>query len=134
MALVNNTVPSAFWLIFHIYSDPVLLEECRGELANAVRVADDGTRTIDLAYVRSCCPVLNSTLNEVFRYYGIGTVLVRQVVEDHMLNKTYLLKKDGYVLMPNSVQHFSQTLWGPDVSDTTHPCLAYLTPSLISQC
>lgn len=120
MALVNNTVPAAFWLLYHIFSDPALLAECRAELPKACSVEEDGTRTIDLAYVRSSCPTLNSTLLEVFRYYGIGTVLIRQVVEDHKLNGTYLLKKGSYVLMPNVTQHYSPKIWGSDVSCSPH--------------
>ncbi|KFA54602.1 hypothetical protein S40293_02210 [Stachybotrys chartarum IBT 40293] len=115
MALVNNTVPAAFWLLYHVFSDPALLAECRAELLKACSTEEDGTRTIDLAHVRSSCPALNSTLLEVFRYYGIGTVLIRQVVEDHKLNGTYLLKKGSYVLMPNVTQHYSPKIWGSDV-------------------
>lgn len=116
MALVNNTVPSAFWLLRHIYSNPALLAECRQELFSTVVAIDgDGTQSLDLAAVGSSCPLLNSALLEVFRYYGIGTVLIREVVEDHKLNNTYLLKKGSFVLMPNITQHYSPTIWGPDV-------------------
>ncbi|KAM7210436.1 Cytochrome P450 [Rhypophila decipiens] len=130
MALVNNTAPSTFWLLYHVFSDPALLSECRGELEKALAVSNwDGvTRTSDdtpvahpdlARVVDSHCPVLSSALQEVLRYYGMGTVLVRQVVEDVHLHvestgSTCLLKKDGYVVMPTSVQHFSKDVWGPD--------------------
>lgn len=127
MALLNNIVPSICWLVYHIFSEPAILEKCRHQLFQAVTLEVDGTRTLDLARVKSACPVLLSTLNEVYRYYGVATVLVRQVVEDHMLNNVYLLKKGSLVLMPTSAQHFSQAEWGPDVSAHVNP-----NPSLTS--
>lgn len=116
MSLVNNTVPSTFWLIYHSFSDSAILEECRQELYKAVKVEQDGTHTLDLSDVIAHCPLLISTLNEVYRYHGVGTTLIRQVTEDHMLNGTYLLKKGNFVIMPTSVQHYSQGVWGRDVS------------------
>ncbi|KAI1169479.1 cytochrome P450 oxidoreductase [Nemania sp. FL0916] len=120
MSLVNNTVPSTFWLIYHIFSDPAILEECRQELHMAVRVDDKGTRIIDLADLKAHCTVLISTLNEIYRYYGVATTLVRQVTEDHMLDGTYLLTKGSYVAMPTSVQHYSREIWGSDVEKFKH--------------
>jgi hypothetical protein len=125
MALVNNTVPSVFWLLYHIYSDFQLLQECRDELSSAIRVEDDGMQNIDLGYVRSSCPILNSTLLEVFRFYGIGTILIRQVCQDVTLD-SFHLKKGGIVLMPNIIQHFSSTSWGPDVRQTLPLCANFL--------
>lgn len=121
MALLNNIVPSVCWLVYHIFSEPAILETCRHQLSQAVEIEADGTRTLDLGRVKSSCPILLSTLNEIYRYYGVATVLVRQVVEDHMLNKAYLLKKGSLVLMPTSAQHFSQAEWGPDVSTHANP-------------
>ncbi|KAG8412480.1 hypothetical protein J3459_015944 [Metarhizium acridum] len=106
----------AFWLLHHVYRDAALLEECRRELSKAVQFEEDGTRTIHLAHVQSSCPTLHSTLHEVFRYYGIGTVLLRQVVQSHKLNNTYLLRKGSFVLMPNITQHYSPKVWGSDAN------------------
>lgn len=55
-----------------------------------------------------------STLQEVFRYRGIGTLIIRKVLEDHKLGGRWLLRKGGIVLMPNSVQHFDPRVWGAD--------------------
>jgi hypothetical protein len=30
---VANTIPSNFWVIYHIFSDPVVLEDCRNEVS-----------------------------------------------------------------------------------------------------
>ena len=51
VALLTNTVPNAFWMLYHIYSDPVVLEDCRKELSGVVVVTGgneaEPTNTID---------------------------------------------------------------------------------------
>lgn len=121
MALHNNTVPGAFWLLYHIFSDPLVLGECRRELEQtAVRHRDNGKPVLDFDAVTSACPILLSTLHEVFRYRAIGTVTARQVTEDHTLNGTYLLKSGSLVLIPNTVQHFNTAIWGADAGAFDH--------------
>lgn len=134
MALLNNIVPSVCWMVYHIFSEPAILQMCREQLLQAVTVEADGSRSLDLRKVKAHCPILLSTLNEIYRYYGVATILVREVVEDHMLNKAYLLKKGSFVLMPTSAQHFSQAEWGPDVSldAFAHPRTAFGTDKLMN--
>ncbi|KAI1445928.1 cytochrome P450 oxidoreductase [Annulohypoxylon stygium] len=122
MALLNNTIPGVFWLIYHVYSDPVVLQDLRKELlANAVRIDETtGAHTIDVARVRSACPILQSTMQEVFRFRGIGTGMVRSVLEDQILDGRYLLKKGSLLFAPNSVQHFATALWGPGCGRFDH--------------
>ncbi|KAI7778677.1 Cholesterol 7-alpha-monooxygenase [Diaporthe eres] len=36
VAIISNTMPASFWLIYHIFSDPVVLEDCRKELSDGV--------------------------------------------------------------------------------------------------
>ncbi|KAI1467618.1 cytochrome P450 [Daldinia caldariorum] len=86
-----------------------------------MRLVDEvnGTHTIDLARVRTECPLLVSTLQEVMRFYGTATSL-RLIYEDTMLDGEYLLKKGGAVLMPNSMFHTDETLWGPSVGEFDH--------------
>lgn len=118
MAIINNTVAASFWIIFHLFSNPGLLEECRRELlAGGISTDEDGTQVLDLDHVKFNCPILVSTLQEVFRYRGIGTLIIRSVLEDHKLSGRYLVKKGGIILMPNSVQHFDPNIWGADVNE-----------------
>ncbi|KAI0854944.1 cytochrome P450 oxidoreductase [Xylaria cubensis] len=122
MALLNNTIPGAFWLIYHIYSDVTVLQDIRHELiTNAVRLEnsdeDDGTRMIDAESVLSACPVLQSTMQEVFRFRGIGTGMVRSVLEDQILDSQFYLKKGSLIFAPNSVQHFAPSFWGGDCEE-----------------
>ncbi|KAK8042957.1 cytochrome P450 [Apiospora phragmitis] len=89
LAFVNNTVPAAFWALYHLYADPAVLRDY-----------------LDVDRVRSACPILRSTVHEVFRFRGIGTGMVRRVLEDQRLGgggggggggSGYLLKKGGLV-------------------------------------
>ncbi|KFG78732.1 cytochrome P450 oxidoreductase [Metarhizium anisopliae] len=114
LALLNNTIPGFFWLVYHIFADHGVLQDLREELAGAVRVGADGVHTIHVARVRSCCPILQSTVQEVLRFRGIGTGMVRSVLEDQLLDSQYLLKKGSLVFAPNAVQHFAPALWGLD--------------------
>lgn len=119
MALHNNTVPGAFWLLYHIFSDPTVLQECRKELEQSA-LNHSGDLADEINSIISSCPILLSTMHEVFRYRAIGTVTVRQVLEDHDLNATYLLKRGSLVLIPNTVQHFNTAVWGPDAEAFNH--------------
>lgn len=112
MAFLNNTVPGAFWVLYHMYADPAVLRDVRRELLAhaAVRADDDSSHhTLHVESVCSACPVLKSTVHEVFRFRGIGTGMVRRVLEDQRLGSGYLLKKGGLIFAPNSVQHLGAT-------------------------
>ncbi|KAI0876406.1 cytochrome P450 [Hypoxylon argillaceum] len=117
-AATFNTAPGAYWCVWAILSNPVVFKDCRQEV---MRLVDDidGTHTIDLARVRTECPLLVSTLQEVMRFYGTAASL-RLIYEDTMLGDEYLLKKGGAVLMPNAVFHSDQTLWGPSIGEFDH--------------
>lgn len=120
IALLSNTVPNAFWLLYHLYSDPEILETCRQEVCavlKTTRTPDSPLKTtLDILKVKTSCPVLLSTYKEVLRLYSTA-VSARLVMQDHMLDKQYLLKKGSTVMMPTPVQHHNPTLWGSD-SDT----------------
>lgn len=117
---VANTIPTAFWVIYRIFSDPIVLQECREEVSQAVREDTDGhaTHTIDLSFVLGSCPTLLSTYQEVFRYHGLANS-VRVVSEDHYVDK-YLVKKGGLIMMSARAQHSNPAVWGEDVGEFHH--------------
>lgn len=115
---VANTIPSAFWVIYRIFSDPEVLAQCREEVSQSVRY-DGEIATIDLSFVLSSCPILLSTYHEVFRYHGMANS-VRIVSEDHLLDGKYLLKKGGLVMMSARTQHSNPAVWGEDVTEFNH--------------
>ncbi|XP_044724297.1 cytochrome p450 domain-containing protein [Hirsutella rhossiliensis] len=117
-ALLSNTIPATFWLLWQILSDPVVFRDCQQELAKGVQESDD-VCTIDVDYIKTDCPIFLSTFQEVFRFHGINNS-VRMVLEDCMLDGQYLLKKGSTVMMPGPVQHSIPSIWGPDVAEFNH--------------
>lgn len=117
---VANSIPAAFWVLYHIFSDAEVRKQCRDEVRQSVSYSSDGaTATIDLSYVLNSCPVLLSTYHEVFRVHGMANS-VRVVREDHMLDNRYLLRKGGLVMMSARSQHSNPEIWGDDVDKFVH--------------
>ncbi|KAM0809414.1 putative Cytochrome P450 [Seiridium cardinale] len=116
---VANTSPTAFWVIYHIFSDALVQEECRNEVKQAIQDTPDGISTIDLSFVLNSCPILLSTYHEVFRYHGMANS-VRVVSEDHMLDNRYLLKKGGLIMISARAQHSDPDIWGENVDQFYH--------------
>ncbi|KAL7621627.1 hypothetical protein AAE478_008953 [Parahypoxylon ruwenzoriense] len=112
-ALVGNTIPTSFWLLYRIFSNPAVLDDCRREVSNAVHL-EDGVHTIRLSHIKDSCPILLSTYQEVFRFHGMGTS-ARVALEDHLLDNKYLIKKGNTILIPARLQHTSKDVWGGDV-------------------
>ncbi|KAI4598665.1 hypothetical protein KJ359_002556 [Pestalotiopsis sp. 9143b] len=106
IGLVSNTMPATFWTLWHAFSSPAVLADCRGELLAQAVETKDGRRDLDLARIKSACPVLVSTMREAFRLHSVG-VSARAVTEDHLLGGRYLLKN-------------SASAWGLDVDDFQH--------------
>lgn len=117
-ASLTNTMSSAFWMVYHVFSDPVVLNDCRKEVEQLVQVDDNNVCTIDIAQVKSLCPILLSTWQETLRYDHIG-ISARVVTEDTMLDK-YLLKKGATVMAVTPVLHTDTSVWGPTASSFDH--------------
>lgn len=121
---VANTIPTAFWVIFRVFSDPTTLEECRREVNQTVRPGENGESVLDLSLVLTSCPTLLSTYHEVFRYHGMANS-VRVVSEDCTLQegsggRSYRLRKGGLVMMSARAQHSNPGVWGADVDEFNH--------------
>lgn len=115
-SIITNTLPGAFWMIYHIFSDPVVLEAIRNELIKGVQQDEDGTCVIDLTHVKSSCPLLLSTFKETMRLHSTSTA-TRIAIEDYQLGNKYLFKKGSTIMMPSNVQHTNREVWG-DTVDT----------------
>ncbi|KAM0312147.1 hypothetical protein ACHAO8_006599 [Botrytis cinerea] len=120
VAIIVNTAPALFWLIFFIFSNPELLEEIRSEIEAIVEtsITEDGTvvRSLDVTNVKTKCHLLLSTFQETLRHRSAGTS-VRKVMEDTLLDDTWLLKKNSIIQMPGRVIHMDSKIWGSDVAD-----------------
>ncbi|KAJ8068999.1 hypothetical protein OCU04_002677 [Sclerotinia nivalis] len=120
VAIIVNTAPAVFWLIFFIFSNPKLLEEIRGEIEAVLETSfnQDGTlgRSLDITNVKTKCPLLLSAFQESLRHRSAGTS-VRKVMEDTMLDDKWLLKEGSLIQMPSRVIHMDAKIWGSDVKE-----------------
>ena len=123
VAILVNTAPAAFWLLFYVFAHSEVLEDLRQEIATIMTLKTDEhgvvVRNLDITSIKSSCPLLLSTCQEVLRLKAMGTS-VRQVMEDTLLNNEYLLKKDNTVLMPTLLVHTDTSIWGSDVGEFNH--------------
>lgn len=118
-ASISNTVPGAFWAIWQIFADPVVYQDCRHKASLLVQTSPDGTCTLDLAKVRTACPILVSTWQEVLRLHGTS-ISARVVQEDTVIDNEYLLRKDSMVIMPTRASHTDESIWGPTANQFDH--------------
>jgi cytochrome P450 len=112
----TNTVPTGFWLACYILSDNKLLAEIRAEIRSIVaRTVVDGKETLsmDISRFQKNCPLLVSAYQEAFRLIASSSS-VRMVMQDMLLDDTYLLKKGSTIQMPSGINHQSSSIWGPD--------------------
>lgn len=119
VAAQTNSVASVFWMVFHIFSDPVVLRECREEVEQLVTVDKNGVHSIDLARVKDSCPVLLSTWQETLRHVHIA-ISARVVTKDFLLEDKYLIRKGATVMYAAPLQHTDASLWGPTVDTFDH--------------
>lgn len=115
LGILANIVPTVFWLITHIYSDPTLLQQIRHELeSTSVDHCDNGiAMTLKVLTLRERCNLLQTILREVFRCHALD-INVRYVRENILLDDKYLLRKGMIVQMPMSVLHADRTVWSDD--------------------
>jgi cytochrome P450 len=127
LGILTNTSPSAFWMIYHVYSNPIVLRECRAELAKVISESSIFTltgevqtsRTLDMTSVKSACPILLSTFQEVLRSHSVS-ISARLVMQDHLLDGKYLLKKGSTLMIPAPIQHTSTDTFGSNVNSFNH--------------
>ncbi|MCJ1251288.1 hypothetical protein MMC30_008520 [Trapelia coarctata] len=123
IAMLVNTTPTVFWMLYHVYSCPDVLQDLRQELTTITTVTKDAfgapIRSLDITSVKTNCPLLTSTFQEVLRHRSVSTS-VRQVMEDTILDGKYLLKKDAILQMPSLVVHRDTEIWGSDVEEFRH--------------
>ncbi|KAI1385115.1 cytochrome P450 [Hypoxylon trugodes] len=116
IALLANTIQATFWLVYHIFSNDAILQDCRKELLAVLQKGENGSHYLDLTSVKHSCPILFSTYQETIRTHSMGVSVV-QAVEDQLIAERYLLRKGALVMIPSSVQHGNKSIWGENVDD-----------------
>jgi cytochrome P450 len=119
IAMLVNTLSSAFWLLYYIYKDETLLADLRTEVAMIIQPKEYANglvaRTIPVADLKTKCPLLNSIWLEILRHHADGSSF-REVTADTVLDQQYLLKRRNVVQMPAIVIHNDVSVWGPDAA------------------
>jgi cytochrome P450 len=115
--ILINTLPTAFWSLYHTFSDPKLLAIVRElSLPTVSTSVDESGRelyTLDVRHIRDIA-ILVSIIHESLRYHTSGAA-PRMVMEDFILDDKYLLKKGNMLLTPNREIHFNEAAWGKTV-------------------
>ncbi|KAJ0109492.1 cytochrome p450 oxidoreductase [Diaporthe amygdali] len=117
-AVLGNSTPCALWVLFHIFSDDRVLTDIRSEVSAMVK-EQDGVNCIDLATIRTSCPILLSTFQETLRFRAVNSG-PRVVLEEVLLNDRILLKKGSMLMIPAPVQHMDTEAWGSDANQFDH--------------
>jgi cytochrome P450 len=121
LAIVNNTIPTTFWVLAHVFSSPALLEKIRLELAPVIVYSKDDEKgnlkemELDVSAIQSKCPLLVSTYQETLRL-TTGIASIRFTIADTLLSDRYLLKKNTLIQMPTAFIHSDPSSWGPDAA------------------
>ncbi|KAI9708409.1 MAG: hypothetical protein M1828_002998 [Chrysothrix sp. TS-e1954] len=129
LGVMGNIIPSSFWMLFHIYDQPELLDELRKEVEPLLSKDADGKSenvSLDVTSLQTEAPKLSSMFHEVLRYRST-LASVRFVKEDTILapkdptsTRQYMLKKGNIVQMPGHVVHRRPDTWGTD-ADSLRP-------------
>ncbi|KAF4636504.1 hypothetical protein G7Y89_g1572 [Cudoniella acicularis] len=119
-AVLGNSTPCSLWVLYHIFSDDQVLADVRRELSALIHEDHDKlTNSIDLASIRTSCPVLLSTFQETLRYRAVNPG-PRVLLEDVILDGRIRLKKGSMLMIPARVQHTSISAWGEDAGEFDH--------------
>jgi cytochrome P450 len=101
----SNASWLCFWLLSYLVWDKDLFARIRAEIAPAFK---DGH--LDVAYLLSSCPLLDSCFFECLRLGG-GTVSVRTVMEPITIGGKQL-QTGNDVLILHRALHFNENVWG----------------------
>jgi cytochrome P450 len=120
LAILVNTIPTAFWMMYYIFSDPRILDELRAELSTILNTTTnlDGVaqRILDITAIKERCPLLGSIFQETLRHRSLGSS-TREVLKDTVLADRFLLKKGAIIQIPSLVVHADPTIWGTTVME-----------------
>lgn len=121
-AILGNAVPTTFWFLAHLFSQPELLADVRSEIGAAVTVnelgigGDEEKKIIHVEKLKSVAPILISAYRETLRFVA-NLSSVRMILEDTVIAGKYLLKKDSIVQIASGVIHLDPDVWGPDAAE-----------------
>lgn len=123
LAMLSSGAISAFWLMFHIASDPAVLHTCREEFQNLVvkevATPSEKVKMVDLSNIKTQCPTLMAMWHETLRYHST-VINIKKVQHDTTLASEYFLKKGAILMIPGTTVHHNTDNWGPSASAFDH--------------
>ncbi|KAK3348750.1 cytochrome P450 [Lasiosphaeria hispida] len=121
---LSNTIPTAYWMLVYVFSNPDLVEKLRAEAETVTEETSTSGQghgrkevSIDIARLEQKCPLLFSTLRETQRVIS-NAVLNRKVMADTTISdgkNTYLLKAGTDLQISHGVTHNLESVWGSKV-------------------
>lgn len=119
-AVLGTSTPCALWVLYQVFSDNQVLEDVRREVSSMVEENEnDSTCSIDLANIRTACPILLSTFQETMRYRSVAPG-PRVLLDDVLLDGRHQLKKGSMLMIPTAVLHTDTSAWGDDAGEFDH--------------
>jgi cytochrome P450 len=130
LVAVANTIPTMFWLFYHVWTRPELVDRLQQEAAQHVaclsategKLPPAGVKEITITYssIGETCPLLHSCFREVARLASQNATL-RRVLEDTVLRdengQSWVLKKGNNVILPGECLHRDRDTWGEDADE-----------------
>ncbi|KAG9230466.1 cytochrome P450 [Amylocarpus encephaloides] len=120
----TNAIPTTFWHLMFVLSDPALTELIREELLTVITINHKGVKrgvNFDISKFASHCPLFVSSYGENIRLSN-SAIGSRRVIQDTTITDgkpTYLLRKGANIQMPTSVAHYNTEIWAEKDSDRT---------------
>lgn len=116
-----NAIPTTFWALLFIVSNPSLTELIRQEVLSITNATSGNPKrkiNINISKFATHCPLLVSSYRETIRLAN-SNIGARRVMKDTTISdgkSTYLLKAGCDVQIPSGVSHMSSENWGPNAS------------------
>ena len=111
IGMLSNTVPTFYWTFWELFSRQDVLTRVREELETQAVIKKEDGFALDVAALKSNCPLLLSVFQETQRVRHIHAA-IRKVMQDILLDDKYLLKAGNYLQMPGNSIHIDTRIWG----------------------
>ena len=118
LAIITNTAPTAFWVIWHVFSDSGLLARVREQVESILTVSKSGAaivKTLETSKLKDI-PLLISLIQETIRLRARGTG-PRFAADDVVLSSDsaeFHIEKGATVMLAHQGLNQNPHVWGDD--------------------
>lgn len=122
LVATTNAVPTLFWLLIYILSNPKLVHDLREEVSTVTTTTTNthGARKmiINTSKFEKHCPVLCSSYQESMRLSN-KNMSIRVARDDTLISSsdgTFFLPKNSILFLPSSLHTTDTGIWGSDAN------------------